>query len=60
MERPFACSSLAPNVGTYADTVPEAVYWLIDASETGIGDAFYRNSLLILGSCSTMSAKSNF
>src|SRR5262245_27759235 len=32
VERAFVCSSLAPNAGTYADTVPNAVHWLINAT----------------------------
>ncbi|MDK1489726.1 NAD-dependent epimerase/dehydratase family protein [Sinorhizobium sp. 7-81] len=29
---PFVCSSLAPNAGTYAQTVRDAVIWLIEAT----------------------------
>jgi nucleoside-diphosphate-sugar epimerase len=32
VERPLVCSSLAPNAGTYAATVPDPVLWLLKAT----------------------------
>ena len=32
VERPFVCATSAPTVGTYAQTVPDAVHWLVEAT----------------------------
>jgi nucleoside-diphosphate-sugar epimerase len=32
IERPMVCATSAPTVGTYAQTVPDAVHWLIEAT----------------------------